>query len=63
MLCEANGFPVVTHVHDEVVVEVPSTFTKADLAQFEKLVAKTPDWAKGFPVSAKGWLGFRYRKD
>lgn len=58
---EANGFPIVMHVHDEAVAELPEDTTKT-LEEFEKILAKTPEWAKGCPVKAEGWTGKRYRK-
>lgn len=58
--CEAGGFPVVLHVHDEVVAEVKQD--GGDLKYFEQLCAVTPAWAEGLPVAAAGWRGKRYRK-
>lgn len=57
---EAAGFPVVLHVHDEVMSEVDED--KADLEKFVGLLTKSPDWATGFPISAEGWVGGRYKK-
>lgn len=57
---EAAGYPVVMHVHDEVVCEVEDGF--GDIDEFNTLVAQTPDWAEGLPVAAEGWTGKRYRK-
>lgn len=58
---EAAGFPVVLHVHDEIVAEVPKG-TKT-LEEFIEVMTAVPDWAAGFPISASGWAGERYRKD
>ena len=58
---EANGFPIVLHVHDEAVAEVPIG-TRA-LEEFIQILTVVPSWAEGFPISASGWTGERYRKD
>jgi DNA polymerase len=57
---EDAGYPVVLHVHDEVVSEVPEGFGSLD--EFESICARTPAWAEGLPVVTEGWVGFRYRK-
>ena len=59
---EDNGFPVVMHVHDEVVVEVPQDAPADTVQRVEELISKLPAWAAGLPVSAEGWRGKRYRK-
>jgi DNA polymerase len=59
--CEKADFPIVLHVHDEVVAEVAlsSGLTHKD---FINCCSSVPDWAAGFPVVAKGVETVRYRK-
>lgn len=47
-------------VHDEVIACVPKNFGSVE--EFERILATTPEWAKGCPVKAEGWRGVRYRK-
>jgi DNA polymerase len=61
--CEEDDWPVVLHVHDEIVAESPSVLNpKQTMGMFEILVAQNPLWAKGLPIAAAGWIGRRYRK-
>jgi DNA polymerase bacteriophage-type len=57
---EAAGYPVVMHVHDEIVSEVPKDF--GSLAKFEELICQMPDWATGLPMAVEGFECERYRK-
>jgi DNA polymerase len=57
---EAKGYPVVMHVHDEIVSEVPKDF--GSLAEFEQLICQMPDWATGLPMAVEGFECERYRK-
>jgi DNA polymerase len=60
MRLEAAGYPIVLHVHDEIVVEVPNDF--GDLDKFRDLVTRLPDWAEGLPIAAKVREGERFSK-
>lgn len=59
---EHNGFPVVLHVHDEAVVEVPADAPADTIRKAENIMAEQPWWAKELPLAAEGWRGVRYRK-
>lgn len=57
---EAAGYPVVLHVHDEVVSEVPEG--TRDLEEFRALISVVPPELTGCPLKAEVWRGKRYRK-
>jgi len=56
----ASGFPIVLHVHDEIVAEVP--VGTRDLGEFERLMAEVPPEIDGCPIRVSAWHGPRYRK-
>ena len=58
---EANGYPIVLHVHDEVICEVPDT-PEYTVSELERLMCELPDWAEGFPLVAEGQELKRYAK-
>lgn len=56
-----NGHHIVTHVHDEVVVETPTP--EADKARIAELMSATPSWAPGLPLASAPYTCDRYLKD
>ena len=57
---EAAGYPIVLHVHDEVIAEIPEGF--GSTTEFIRLMTMLPGWALGLPVAAKAWSGNRFCK-
>lgn len=60
MRLSQRGFKIVSHVHDEVVIEAPTN--TVTVKEIEDLMAEAPAWAEGLPLAAEGWAGKRYRK-
>ena len=66
---EAAGYPIVLHVHDEIVAEVPclphstEQAVSESIKKFEAIMSKMPEWASDWPIRAQGgWRGKRYKK-
>ena len=57
------GFNIIGSVHDEAIAEVHETATSSSLDWFCEVLCLLPDWAKGAPVRAEGYMDKRYRKD
>jgi DNA polymerase len=57
---EAKGYPIVLHVHDEVVCEVPHD--RGDPDELRDLICEKKPWVQGCPINAKPWTGPRYQK-
>ena len=57
---EEAGYPIIFSVYDEVVAEVDEK--RADLKEFEELMSSVPEWAKGLPLRADGYINNRYKK-
>jgi DNA polymerase len=55
---EERGYPVVAHVHDEILVE-----GEHDLDEVRAVICESPSWATGLPISGSGFSTYRYKKD
>ena len=58
---EAAGFPVVFHIHDEVVIDCRPE--QANLDEVVRLMTLPIPWARDLPLNADGWVGDFFRKD
>ncbi|MCI7638711.1 MAG: DNA polymerase [Clostridiales bacterium] len=58
---EAAGYPVVFHIHDEVVIDAGPD--KADLDDVIRIMSQVPSWAGGLPLNADGWVNDFFKKD
>lgn len=61
---EAAGFPIVFHVHDEVVIDMkPFADDKTMLTKVKDIMTTPIPWAQGLPLGADGWVGQFFKKD
>jgi len=61
---EAAGYPVVFHVHDEVVIDIsPYADDKTMLADVVMIMSQNPSWCPSLPLAADGWVGDYFTKE
>lgn len=58
---EEKGYPIVMHVHDEIIVDVPKNY--GSLKELNNIFAEPIDWADGLPLCADGYTCEFYKKD
>ena len=58
---EAAGYPIILHVHDEIVAEVDANFGSPE--EFARLMTELPPWAPGLLLVAKPSRRKRYAKE
>lgn len=56
-----NGYTIVAHVHDEIIVEAKDNVDCLD--HLSKIMTTLPTWAKGLPLNVKGFYTNYYKKD
>ena len=57
---EVAGYPIVFHVNDEAVMEVPDG--KGSVEKACRIMAIPPDWARDLPLRAVGDEMASYKK-
>ena len=58
---DAAGYPIVFHVHDEAVMEMP--IGEGSMEDACAVMGQPPDWALDLPLRADGYECAYYRKD
>lgn len=58
---EAAGYPIVFHIHDETVMEMP--LGKGSMEAACAVMGQPPKWASDLPLRADGYECAYYRKD
>ncbi|BDR56902.1 DNA polymerase [Xylocopilactobacillus apis] len=58
---EEAGYPIVFHIHDEIVTDVPNGF--GSLEEMRDIMCQPVDWAEGLPLNAAGFESPYYKKD
>lgn len=61
MRLDAEGYKIVMHVHDEVVLDVP--IGTGSVEHVAEVMGQPIDWAPGLPLSAAGFECDFYQKD
>lgn len=59
---DAAGYPVILHVHDEMVCEVPEATAEQALAEILAIMHTPPSWIPDIPVAAEGEILDFYTK-
>ena len=54
---DAEGYDIIGHVHDEVLV------LGGDIQGVSEVMVEAPPWATGLPLGSAGFTTYRYRKD
>jgi len=58
---ESEGYRIVFHVHDEVILDVPND--KGSLKEVEEIMGLDIPWAPGLPLRAEAFESDYYKKD
>ena len=61
-VAEAEGYPIVLSVHDELITE-PADAPEFSASGLSALLSRGAPWSAGLPLAAAGFETYRYRKD
>jgi DNA polymerase len=61
-LAEASGLEIVGSVHDEIICLTDTEIAGHGLETLRTVMSTTPDWAKGLPLAAEGFVSPYYKK-
>ena len=59
---DAEGFNVIAHVHDEIIIEHDTLTADVAAARIHAIMTDPPSWACDFPLAAEGDVMLRYHK-
>lgn len=59
---EKDGFPVIFHAHDEVILALPINGAEEALEEASRLMSIAPDWCEGLPIGVDGDISPHYTK-
>jgi DNA polymerase len=59
---EAEGYPILMHVHDEIICEVPEVDSEGALKKILDIMSQPPEWIPDIPVAAEGKILDFYSK-
>ena len=54
---------IIFHVHDEIVAEEDDEIADDVLRYMTEVMAISPAWGKGLPLSGEGYISQYYKKD
>ena len=57
------GYPVVMHIHDEIVLEAPEAAAEFTLQDVLTIMGRPISWANGLQLKADGFITQFYKKD
>ena len=60
--CDTDETPVVLHVHDEIILEVPTELAQTSKSILQDIMETPPEWATGLPLKAEPNITTRYGK-